>query len=306
MVEPSICWLHHNFREAVRAGETFSLKARTLFWKWGLCMRLDAKKIIPATLMSALLLFFTGAGLSQAPQEEAGQILTDSQITVPEGTLISISLSDYLNTKNSQVDDRFYAETVYPIWIQQRQVIPRGSMIRGTVTEVVRPGKIKGKARLALRIDDIRLPNGVDRPLVAAFEGLHGPGDEKLERKTESVEGGSSGGTDVGTVANPAATGAVIGAISGGGKGAGIGAGAGAAVGLITVLFSRGNDLVLYPGTRFDLTLIQPLQFAYGEINFTESELNRTTREYTQPQDRQRTTQPPFTQRRLGGIGWPW
>jgi hypothetical protein len=297
--------LHHNFRQVLRPGETFSPREQVLFWKWGLFMRLSAKKTIPAALMSTLFLFGTGAGLSQAPPEEAKQTQTDSQITVPEGTLISISLTEYLNTKSSQVNDRFYAETVYPVWIQQRQVIPRGSMIRGTVTEVVRPGKVKGKGKLALRIDDILLPNGVNRPLVAVFEGLHGPGEEKLERKTESVEGGGNGGADVGTVANPAATGAIIGAVTGGGKGAGIGAGVGAAAGLATVLFSRGSDLVLYPGTRFDLTLRQPLQFSFGEINFTDSELNKTTRENTQPQERQRNTQPRYNQRGIGGIGWP-
>jgi hypothetical protein len=272
-------------------------------------MRIDSKITIPAALMSALFLIGAGAGLSQAPPEEARQTQTDSQITVPEGTLICISLNEYLNTKSSQVNDRFYAETVYPVWIQQRQVIPRGSMIRGTVTEVVRPGKVKGKGKLALRIDDILLPNGVNRPLVAVFQGLHGPGEEKLERKTESVEGGGSGGADVGTVANPAATGAIIGAVTGGGKGAGIGAGVGAAAGLATILFSRGSDLVLYPGTRFDLTLRQPLQFSLGEINFTESELNKTNRESTQPQERQRNTQPRYNQRGIGGIGgigWPF
>jgi hypothetical protein len=271
-------------------------------------MRLDAKITISTALISTLFLFGAGVGLSQAPPEEARQIPTNSQITVPEGTLISISLNEYLNTRNSQVSDRFYAETVYPIWIQQRQVIPRGSMIRGTVTEVARPGRVKGKAKLALRIDDILLPNGVNRPLVADFEGLHGPGTEKLDRKTESVEGSGSEGADVGAVAGPASTGAIIGAVSGGGKGAGIGAGVGAAVGLATVLFSRGNDLVLYPGTRFDLTLRQALQFSLGEINFTEFELNRTTRQYAPPQERQRNTQPRYNQRGIGGIGgigWP-
>jgi len=259
--------------------------------------------------MLTLILLGAGAGLSQAPPEETRQIQTGSQITVPEGTMIPISLTDYLNTKSSQVNDRFYAETVYPVWIQQRQVIPRGSIIRGTVTEVVRPGKVKGKGRLALRVDDILLPNGVDRALVAVFEGLHGPGDEKWERKTESVEGGGTGGTDVGTVAGLTTTGAIIGGVSGDGKGAGIGAGVGAAVGLATVLFSRGSDLVLYPGTRFDLALRQPLQFSYGEINFAESELNKNTRQYTQPQERQRSDQPRYNQRGLGGIGgfgWPW
>jgi hypothetical protein len=269
-------------------------------------MRFDAKKTIPAALLPIFLMFGARAGLSQAPAAEATQTQINSQVTIPEGTLIPIILTEYLNTMSSQVNDRFYAETAYPIWIQQRQIIPRGSMIRGTVTEVVRPGKLKGKGRIALRIDDILLPNGVNRPLYAVFGGIHGPGDEKLERKSETVEGGGSGSTDVGSVISPAGTGAIIGAISDEGQGAAIGAGVGAAVGLVSVLFTRGKDLVLYPGTRFDLTLRQPLQFSLGEIDFTNAELNRTTREYVQPQDRQRTGQPTYNQRQFGGIGVPW
>jgi hypothetical protein len=269
-------------------------------------MGLDPKKAIPAALISILLSFGTGAGLSQEPPEPPHEIQTDSQITIPEGTLIPIVLTEYLNTRSTQVNDRFYAETAYPVWIQQRQIIPRGSMIRGTVTEVVRPGKVKGKGRLALRIDDVRLPNGVDRPLYAVFQGIHGPGNEKMDRKSETVQGSGSGSTDVQSIINPASTGAIIGAISGNGTGAGIGAGAGAAVGLISILLSRGPDLVLFPGTRFDIALRQPLKFSFGETNFTERELNRSTREYEQPANGQRGGQHTNDQRRHSGIGVPW
>jgi hypothetical protein len=236
-----------------------------------------------------------------APQRETQ---ADSGVMVPSGTIISIALSAYLNTRSTQVGDPFYADVVYPVWVQQRLIIPKGSTIKGTVTEVVRPGRIKGKGRLALRIDDILLPNGVQRDLVAVFHGIHGSGDEKIDRKSETVEAGASKGEDAGQIVGPASQGALIGAISGRGTGAGIGAGAGAAVGLATVLFTRGRDLVLVPGTQFDLELKQPMKFAWSEIDFTKGELDnarRISNPARYPQQQPNQNQP---RRRSWPIPW--
>ena len=146
-----------------------------------------------------LLSLTVAAGIGFGQQQSTQDILIEG-ITVPGGTVIPIALTDYLNTRNSNVGDVFYAETTYPIWIQQTLIIPKGSDIRGTVTEVVRPGRIKGKGRLTVRFDDILLPNGVRHTLSAAFRGIHGPGDETVDRRSESVEGSGSAGEDVETI----------------------------------------------------------------------------------------------------------
>ncbi len=213
-------------------------------------------------------------------QETERDSLEAYVVNLPEGTILPIVLSAYLNTKNSQEGDIVYATTIYPIWQQQKLVIPKGSEIRGTVTEVVRPGRIKGKGRLAMRFDDILLPNGVRRDIVASFRGIHGPGEEKIDRDSESVDGGASKGTDAETVAVMTGQGASLGTLVGGlgsgryGTGAAVGAGAGAAAGIATILLTRGKDLVLEPGTQFDLELLEPLEFSYYELEFDRSQLN--------------------------------
>ena len=215
-------------------------------------------------------------------QETAQKPAPDPELIVPAGTVLPVVLNTYLNTKNTQVGDTFYADTTYPIWIQQRLVIPRGSIIKGTVTEVGKPGKISGKGRIAVRFDTILLPNGVERALIADFHGIHGPGSEKIDRKTETVESGGSGnkGADAGTVVGTAGEGAIIGTLAAGhgASGALIGAGAGAAAGTAIVLLSRDRNLILQPGTQLDLELRQPLRFAYAEVMFSQSELNNATR----------------------------
>jgi hypothetical protein len=181
--------------------------------------------------------------------------------------------------QENRPEEMIVPDTNYPVWIRQRLVIPKGSVIRGTITDVVRPGRIRGKGRIAIRFDDILLPNGVKRDLVAAFRGIHGPGDEKLDRSSETVSAGSSGGADVETVVGMSGQGAIIGVIAGRGSGAAIGAGAGAAAGIVTMLFTRGRDLVLNPGTQFDLELKQPLKFAFNELEFSNAQLENARRE---------------------------
>lgn len=262
-----------------------------------------------ALILAGLALLLPGgaAGLAQQP---AAPPPLDPELTVPAGTVIPIVLSAYLNTRGSQVGDTFYADTLYPVWIQQRLVIPKGSTIKGTVTEVVRPGRIRGRGRLAIRIDSLILPNGVYRDLAAAFRGVHSAGGEQLDRSTETIQNDSSGGADVGAIAGTTAQGAIIGAIADHGTGAAIGAGAGAAAGTALVLLSRGRDLVLPPGTQFDVELRQPLRFAYGELSFNWGELDSARRvPAARPPGQAGPTRPPF----LGGWGgiaprwlFPW
>jgi hypothetical protein len=269
-----------------KAGERISIMPRT-------------KKAI-----SVLALFlFSALSLSVGAQNKQ-EAISDFEINVPVGTIIPIVLTAYLNSRSSQVGDTVYAETHYPVWIQQRLAIPKGSLIRGTVTEVVRPGRIKGKGRIAIRFNDLLLPNGVKRDMVASFHGIHGSGEETLDRKKETVSAGSSKGSDAGTIAGPTASGAGIGAIAGGGKGAGIGAGVGSAIGIAQVLLTRGKDIVLGPGDQFDLELQQDLTFSFNELEFTDSELRSVQRTVRKTPARNQSR--PALGGRLPGLGIPF
>ena len=254
--------------------------------------------------LAILILSLAGLPMQCGAQSEP-QIQSDLEMLVPAGTVIPIALSSYLNSKSTQVGDTFYADTLYPIWIQQRLVIPKGSMIRGTVTAVKRPGFIRGKGQLAIRIDDILLPNGIKRDLVAAFKGIHGPGEEKLDRQSESVEAGGAQKTDTGQVVATTSQGAIIGAVVDGGRGAAVGAGAGAVAGLVTVMLSRSRDLVLNPGTQFDLELQQPLRFTLGEIDFTAAQIEGAQRAPA-PRIRNQGESNRVPAGRIGRLGWPW
>jgi hypothetical protein len=255
---------------------------------------------------------FSAFTMSFGAQNQPEETQVDFEITVPTGTVIPIILTAYLNTKTSQAGDTFYADTTYPIWIQQRLAIPKGSTVRGTVTEVVRPGKVKGKARIAVRFDDILLPNGIKRELTASFRGIHGSGDVSFNKKSESVSASGSVSDDAKTITNDTMAGAAIGSIGGVisgngryGKSVGIGAGAGAAVGVASVLLGRGKDLVLDPGTQFDLELQRPMAFSFNELDFSDSQLSNAQRDIRSIPAKSNSRSPQNVRRTFPGIGIP-
>jgi hypothetical protein len=236
---------------------------------------MKTKLAFPALLILILSVSEIRAGAAQETRREN----QPEEVIVPEGTVIPIVITAFLNTRSTLVGDTVYAETIYPIWIQQRLVIPKGSAIRGTVTEVAKPGKIQGKGQLAIRFNDILLPNGVKRDLSAAFRSIHSNGKEKIDPKAETVSKENSlNREDIGAIVGTTSSGAIVGSVVSGGSGALIGGGVGAAGGIATMLFSRNRDLVINPGTQFDLELKRPLKFAYNELAFTANQINSAER----------------------------
>jgi type IV secretion system protein VirB10 len=200
---------------------------------------------------------------------------------VDTGTRIPLNLINSISTKNAAEGDRVYLETVFPIVQNGKVVIPPGSYVAGTVTQVKRPGRVHGRGELYVRFDSLTLPNGVTRDFRARIGGLDGRSNEELDKAEGKVrsEGNKSG--DLKTVAETAGAGATIGSIAGvsaghAGMGAGIGAAAGAAAGLVGVLLCRGPDAVLAKGTTIEMVLDRPLAFTTKEVDFSSALPART------------------------------
>src|SRR5580704_1075201 len=193
---------------------------------------------------------------------------------VETNTHIPLSMINSVSTKHAAPGDRVYLETVFPILVDGRIVIPPGSYVSGTITKVQRPGKIKGRGEFYLRFDTLTLPNGVTRDFHARVSGLDGRTSEEMDRNEGSIKSEGSKGTDTRTVVETTVAGASIGALAGSaagatGMGAGIGAAAGAAAGLATVLFTRGPDAVLAKGTTVEMVLDRNVEFVETELDFS-------------------------------------
>jgi type IV secretion system protein VirB10 len=197
--------------------------------------------------------------------------LSAQTYTVDTGTRIALGLINSVSTKHSAVGDRIYLETVFPVVIQNHIIIPPGSYVTGTVTEIKRPGRVKGRGELYVRFDTITLPNGVTREFRSRLGSIDARGNEKLDQKEGQIQAESNKGGDAKVVAETATTGALIGlaASHAGAAGAGIGGAAGAAAGLAGVLLTRGPDATLDKGSTIEMVLDRPLIFDATEVNFT-------------------------------------
>ncbi len=206
------------------------------------------------------------------PEPAATHPPVETGIVVPVDTTIPLELRNTISTRTASVGDSIYCQTIFPVTVGNHIVIPVGSYVRGSVTQVVRPGRVKGKGQLGLRFDSITLPNGVTHQLRATLSSYGGNGREGFKKSESKIEGESSKGHDAGTIAQTTAagaeTGAIVGAIKGGhvGEGLGIGSAIGAGAGVISVLVTRGKEITLSPGTNLELQLVSPLRLENDEV----------------------------------------
>jgi hypothetical protein len=223
-------------------------------------------------LLSSILNMLMAAALPAQSSAAVGGNTEGAAVSLKIGTHIPLSLLNSVSTKHSASGDRVYMETVFPIMLNGRIVIPPGSYVAGTLTQVKRPGRVRGKGELFLRFDTLTLPNGVTRDFRARLSAVDGAANETLERREGKVIGDSNKGGDVRTVGEATAAGASAGVLLGSvaknvGMGAGIGAGAGAAAGIMGVLLSRGPDAVLAKGSTIEMVLDRPIDFTAEELN---------------------------------------
>lgn len=208
-----------------------------------------------------------GGVVSPTPAAAADAQPVDPIFAVPARTRIPLVLVNSVSTKNAQPGDRVYLQTSFPIAEGGRIVIPEGSYVTGTITEVKRPGRVKGRGEIYLRFDTLMLRNGVQRDFRGTVSAVDGSQPNLSEREGK-IAGDSSKGQDVSAIAGPSSTGAIIGAAAEGGKGALIGGGAGAAAGMIGVLLTRGNEVQLLRGTSLEMQLDRELRFSQSELTF--------------------------------------
>jgi type IV secretion system protein VirB10 len=197
----------------------------------------------------------------------------EGETIIPIGTRVPLVLLNSVSTKHASPDDLVYLESVYPVVVNGRIVIPPGTYVSGRVTSVKRPGRVKGKGELYVRFEQIILPNGIIRDLTGSVGALDGRSPEGFDKEEGKITSEGNKGGDARTVGESTATGAGIGVIAGAagsnaGLGLGIGSAAGAAAGLIGVLASRGPDAILEKGTQLDMVLDRGLIFKDEDLQF--------------------------------------
>ena len=165
-------------------------------------------------------------------------------LTVPSDAVLGLQIERTVSSELARVEDKVDARVTRDVRVNDRIAIPAGSTVRGSVTEVDRGGRMKGKSRLAIRFHTIVLADGTQVAL-----------------KTDPVvrEGQSPGGESAAKVGGAAVGGAILGAILGGGKGAAIGGAVGAGAGTAAAMSNDRNPATLSAGTTVTVRMQAPV-----------------------------------------------
>jgi hypothetical protein len=166
------------------------------------------------------------------------------ELQVPADSVLGLQVERTVTSDVARVEDKVTARVTRDVRVGTRVAIPAGAVVSGSVTEVERGGKMKGKARLAVRFHTVTLADG-----------------SQMSIRTDAVirEGQSPSGETAAKVGGAAIGGAILGAILGGGKGAAIGAGVGAAGGTAAAMTNDRNPATLPAGTNVTVRVQQPV-----------------------------------------------
>ena len=165
-------------------------------------------------------------------------------LEVPSDSVLGLQVERTVTSDTAKVEDKVNARVTRDVRVGSRVAIPAGSVVNGSVTEVDRGGKMKGKARLAVRFHTVTLADGTQLALRTDAVVREG---ESPARETAAKVGGAAIG------------GAILGAILGGGRGAAIGAGVGAAGGTAASMANDRNAATLPAGTNVTVRVQQPV-----------------------------------------------
>jgi hypothetical protein len=160
---------------------------------------------------------------------------------VPAGHKLRLRLEAAVGTEISQVEDIFTGKLTHDLKVGNHLLARSSAEVRGLVTQVNHPGRLKGKAALALNVRSVVLVDGSLAEIVTETV--------RLERSTRKK--------DVWTIVGGAVGGAAIGGAVGGKKGAAEGGAIGGGLGVTTTLVQKGDHVLLQPGTEITVKTSQ-------------------------------------------------
>ncbi len=164
-------------------------------------------------------------------------------VTLPQGSTVRVRTQTTISTHEARNGETIQANLDAPLIANGVVLAPRGADVTLAVTDSDPGGRVKGRARIGLRL--VSLPVVGERRSVVSNTYWHeAPGTKKK---------------DVAKIGIMSGIGAAIGAIAGGGKGAAIGAGAGGGAGTAVVLSTHGDAAVIPAESIIQFRLDQPI-----------------------------------------------
>ena len=93
-------------------------------------------------------------------QTQAKSITSKSKIVVPAGTTVPLALTEPILAKSAKAGDSVYAETAFPVAVNNQIAIPPGTFVQGQIDSLARPGWFSPHAQFQIHFTKIIFANG--------------------------------------------------------------------------------------------------------------------------------------------------
>jgi hypothetical protein len=180
---------------------------------------------------------------NRAAEAPAPRLPEYREVTIPAGTALPLQMTTTISSASAQVEAPVSAKLQNAISINGDTVIPAGATLHGTVTDVERSGRVKGRAHVAFAFNEVAMNSG----------------REDLRTNPLTFEAEQTKGEDATKVGVGAVGGAIIGGILGGAKGAAIGGAIGGGAGTAAVAAGGRNAATLPAGTPVTVRTERPV-----------------------------------------------
>ena len=215
--------------------------------------RSTTHRFLLATCLTLLAACSPGES-AEAPDGETseGGARRSTVAALGSGTLVEAALTDAISSRHGLAGDAFLAQVVEDVRNGDGTVvIPAGSAVHGTITEVSPAANTRSDGTLTLAVSSVTV-SGRTYDLDASIDALATVDEERGVEKA-----------DVARVAGGAAAGAILGRVIGGNtQGAIVGGAVGAVTGTAVTAVVRDMDIVLPAGAHLMLSLRSPFTTA--------------------------------------------
>jgi len=123
------------------------------------------RRLLLAILLTAVGCAAQGAAPGPLPLDFVDQALPasaaqKSQIVIPAGTTVALALTRPVWTEAAKPGDSIYAQTVFPVAINNQMAIPAGTYVEGQIDSLARPGWFSPHAQFQIHFTKLIFANG--------------------------------------------------------------------------------------------------------------------------------------------------
>src|SRR5438093_4826838 len=96
------------------------------------------------------------APISAATSAPVTPVARVTDVTIPSGTTLRLELASAVGSDTSRVEQPVRATLRSPVTINGQVVLPAGSEVTGVVSDAEGSGRVKGRARIAMRFNAMK------------------------------------------------------------------------------------------------------------------------------------------------------